>query len=148
MKEKINLTKNVIAILFITVFITSCNDEEIPPEVFNPNVMEIKDDMSTKTLESLHEDFATALARVFNDSKEIRELIKAEALKMIDDDYDVLYMLVKDVKLKDNSTLESSLSKYMPIKDISNLIQEIPTLTIFVPELIDDSFSAENGILI
>ncbi len=144
MKEKINLTKNVIAILFITLFITSCNNEEITPEVFNPNLTEIKDNMSTKTFESLHEDFATALAKVFNNSKEVRELIKAEALKMIDDDYDVLYMLVKDIKLKDNSTLESSLSKYMPIKDISKLIQEIPTLTIFVPELIDDAFSAEK----
>ena len=35
-----------------------------------------------------------------------RNLIKNEALKMIDNDYDVLYQLVKDEMLEDNITFE------------------------------------------
>lgn len=119
------------------LFVISCNrDDHI--SLTKEEIQEIE----TYNPQLLIENFAAALAKVFSENKEIRELVKDEALKMIDDDYDVLYILVKDVKLRDNSTLESNLSKYLPREKLSQLIQEIPTLTIFVPELIDDVFSA------
>lgn len=84
-----------------------------------------------------------ALAKVLVESAPARELIKKEALKKIDYDYDVLYLMVKDEVLGDNTTLEGLLSKYLD-KDFFDLIEnQISNLTIFVPELPEDSFSAE-----
>lgn len=42
--------------------------------------------------------------------KAVRKLIKEEAIKQFDYDYDVLYMLVKDKKLSGGGTLEEFLS--------------------------------------
>ena len=54
----------------------------------------------------IKKEFGAALAKVLKDSPAVRKLIKDEALKQIDFDYDVLYLLVKDEILSDNTTLE------------------------------------------
>lgn len=89
------------------------------------------------------DNFAIALAKVLSESKECRELIKTEALKKINHDYDVLYTLVKDIELSDGNTLESYLLKYLNTEELANIIYEKPTLTIFVPTLPENTFSAE-----
>lgn len=90
------------------------------------------------------EDFAIALTKVLSENKECRDLIKNEALKMIDDDYDVLYMLIKDNILSSGKTLENYILNYLSNEQLSNLLHQMPTLTIFVPKLPDESFSATN----
>ena len=109
--------KKVYLLFICLVFISSCNDDL---------VMERNDILSTNNIEiSIHDsllmnkdlvlkkDFAKALSKVFNESLMARNLIKNEALKMIDNDYDVLYQLVKDEMLEDNITFEQYIGKYI-----------------------------------
>ena len=66
------------------LFVISCNrDDHI--SLTKEEIQEIE----TYNPQLLIENFAAALAKVFSENKEIRELVKDEALKMIDDDYDV-----------------------------------------------------------
>ena len=121
-----------------TLLMSSCTDEisSDKPELTTGSVISM-------TNTEIKKEFGKALAKVLVESAPARELIKKEALKKIDYDYDVLYLMVKDEVLGDNTTLEGLLSKYLD-KDFFDLIEnQISNLTIFVPELPEDSFSAE-----
>lgn len=89
------------------------------------------------------EEFGWALSKVLEESPEARTLLKNEALKKINFDYDVLYLLVKDIELNDGSTLKGLLSKHADKSTLEMIENQIPTLTIFVPSLPNKSFSAE-----
>lgn len=101
-------------------------------------------DNRTEDVSYLKSKFSYALAKVLSESKEVRELIKEEALKQFDYDYDVLYVLVKNKVIVGNETFEQLLLRYMDKDDLNVLIQKDPTLTIFVPYLYGNIFSAEK----
>lgn len=92
---------------------------------------------------NLKRDFGVALAKVLAESQESRVLLKEEALKQIDYDYDVIYQLVKSHKMTNGETFEDLLSKYIDKERLQLIDIESPTLTIFVPSLPNNSFSAE-----
>jgi hypothetical protein len=91
---------------------------------------------------TLKKKFAKALAKVLNESVEVRELIKKEALKKINYDYDVLYYLINDIELSSGNTLEDLMMKYLSKGTLSKIKEILPTITIFVPQLPENSFSA------
>lgn len=62
---------------------------------------------------------------------------------MIDYDYDVLYQLIKDIELENGSTLERNIQDYLGIEKTILINEKFPTLTLFVPTLPENSFSAE-----
>jgi hypothetical protein len=124
----------------ILLMIVSCYNDKFDTidnlSLVEDNNIELKQESNLKS--------ELALAKVFAENKDVRKLIKREALKQFDYDYDVLYMLVKDKKMENNKTLEELLLKYMSKDDLLTLTQKIPTLTIFVPSLPGESFSAEK----
>lgn len=128
-------------ILFLGAFslLLSCNNEE--REILDTQQIEftVKKDVNL----DLKKKFSIALAKVLAENQDVRSLIKNEALKKINYDYDVLYQLIKDEKLDDGSTLESNLLKYIEASELASINKQIPTLTIFVPDLGNDVFSAE-----
>ncbi len=92
----------------------------------------------------LKKEFSSALAHVLADNKDVRLLIKNEALKKINHDYDVLYYLIKDKVLSNGFTLKQELQKYIESDKLEEIELKLPTLTIFVPRLPFDSFSADK----
>lgn len=134
--------KKLIVILFSMLFVLlSCRDnneviiegKEIPSNVLS----------SEKELNFfLKKEFGKALAKVLAESKNAREIIKNEAVKQFDYDYDVLYQLVKDKKLETGFTFQQAIEKYAGKKTLSLIDEKLPTLTIFVPSLPEESFSA------
>lgn len=124
--------------MYGALFMSSCTDD------LSSNRYELgSGSVIKKTNTEIKKEFGAALTKVLAESTPVRELIKKEALKQIDYDYDVLYLMVKDQILSDNTTLEGLLSKYLN-RDFFELVEnQIPNLTIFVPELPDNSFSAE-----
>lgn len=130
----------VVSILLCgTLFISSCTDD-ISSDKSGPSFSSVVE----KTNTEIKKEFGAALAKVLAESTPVRELIKKEALKKINYDYDVLYLLVKDEILSDNTTLNSLLLKYVDSDFLSLLETQIPNLTIFVPKLPLNSFSAET----
>lgn len=93
---------------------------------------------------NLKREFGKALMVSLNESKSLRDLIKNKSLEMFDNDYEVLYEMIKNEKLENGLTLRESLLKN--IGSENKLLQiEInnPALTILVPELPENSFSAK-----
>ncbi|MCO6147899.1 hypothetical protein [Flavobacterium sp. NRK1] len=132
--------------IFITclasLFILSCAKDELPSDSVKS--------LTTKHLDGKNDNyeikkqFALALHKAFVDYPELRKFIKDEALKKFDLDYDVLYNFVKD-KPVGNTTFRNILLEYFEDeKDLLNIEELIPTLTIYVPKLPKNSFSAES----
>lgn len=83
--------------------------------------------------------------KILNESQLLRDLIKNEALKMFNKDYEILVYTIKDFRLENGMTLEQTLNKNSETNfQLSNLLQIEPTLTLLVPELPLESFSAKK----
>lgn len=129
---------------FYLLAFSSCDNQN---ENVDPTTKE-KNELTVEKLydadSNLKREFGKALVKSLNESKALRDLIKNESLKMFDNDYDVLYQMIKDEKLENNLTFRQILIKNLGSEALLNQIEiSNPTLTIFVPELPENSFSAE-----
>ncbi|MFN7258298.1 MAG: hypothetical protein ACK5TU_00245 [Cyclobacteriaceae bacterium] len=132
--------KTKLKIVFMTfmvfTFVVSCNNEQVLDQ------KPIQDELSD-TQTNQKRAFAKAFAKALSDNVQLRELVKREALKMFDNDFDVLYYLIKDEQIGDGTSVRSLLQQYFEnAEDLTQIENDIPTLTIFVPELPNESFSA------
>jgi hypothetical protein len=126
-------------LLFIGMLFTACSEGPVgdtPGQAIVPTVSkERRDELKTA--------FGRALAPAMADSASLRKLIKEEALTMFDRDYDVLYHMIKDRPLEDGRTVREFLLGYFETEEqLAAIEKEVPLLTIFVPELPKNSFSA------
>ena len=125
------------AVMALTATFVACEKMDMDKPIGNT-------DNSNIGKESVIENFAKALAVVLHENEECRDLIKTEALKKINHDYDVLYMLVKDKELNNGATLTSLMLDHISSEDLEFMIKSFPTLTIFVPSLPENSFSCDS----
>ena len=126
------------------LLLMSCVEEidySLPRNEVSRNITTVSSD--TITNHELLEEFSKALAYSLDSSIELRRIIKNEALKMFDYDYDVLYLSINSYRLTSGKTVDELMSLYMDITRLEKIKQLFSTLTIFVPELPDNSFSAE-----
>lgn len=139
-----------IAIVLSFLALVSCSNEED----FSNN-SEVKTTLISKYSEDtkLKTKFAKALAKAVSENQNLREFIKIEALKKRNKDYDVIYHVVKNVDINSNiyyrtnsnSTLHNILIPYFENEqELIDLENSLPLLTIFVPDLQEGSFSADN----
>lgn len=138
--------KKIISVGLVTAFIfilISCNDSESISQISsstNKSVEELYDSKST-----LKREFGKALMTSLNESKALRDLIKNKSLEMFDNDYEVLYQMIKNEKIENNITVRESILKNLGSESLLNQIElNNPTLTILVPELPENSFSAKT----
>ena len=125
-------------IIIFFIFLSACREDGL-------NIAEdVSEEISTEDITSMKEHFSLALAKVLAYSKEARLLIKQEALKQFDYDYDVLYLSVKDLSVEQGETFEKLLLRFLDKQSLDYLLSAIPNLTIFVPSLPNESFSAES----
>lgn len=92
----------------------------------------------------MYSDLSQSLNTSLINSYNFRELLKTEALKMFDKDYDVLLYTIQDIQLEDGQTVKSILNKNLKNFNVDQILSSIPTLTIFIPELPENSFSASK----
>lgn len=72
---------------------------------------------------------------------EIRKLIRTEAIKKFDNDYDVLLQSVKNNKLSSGKVLLEAIADYADDKDrVKRIVDDLPLLTFFIPNY----YSAEK----
>ncbi|OKS86541.1 hypothetical protein [Mucilaginibacter polytrichastri] len=133
-------TKNfTLQILIILVFVfSSCKKD---------NKLESKpQELSSLTsLESYNKQvaFSKILAKSLQSEPLLREKIKTEAKKQFDFDYDILFQAIKNDVLTDNESVYNKVVKYASSKDeFDKIINDLPLLTLYVPELPD--FSADT----
>lgn len=129
--------KNLLTILVLSgLGISSCKKSQLSSDSGNSN-------LSLVSEEKQHQsklEFGQALA-VSLKNKELRDMIKSEALKQFDNDYDVLFANIMDRKLSSGETvIEFIASKSGNSSELIKNIGDLPLLNIFVPEL--ENFSA------
>jgi len=90
------------------------------------------------------QEFSKAFAKALASNSELRSFIKNEALKKFDQDYDILYQMVKDEMIGDKKFKDIIAEQYEKKENLNELDRLYPTLTIFVPKLPMNSFSAEK----
>ncbi len=121
--------RKTILLLSLIAFFTSCDN------IKQDNSAPSKQIDSSINVEVDRITFSTALAKALQ-NEEFRELIKSEALKKFDGDYDIFYQKLKDVRLSSGLTVESLIGSYLEKDaDIMKLTRNLPLLTIFIPEL-------------
>ena len=137
--------RKIFLFFMILISFVSCSSEILNDNLsgsVNKTALSIEND--TIKSHELLEDFSKALSSALNSSVELRRLIKNEALKMFDYDYDVLYLSINTYKLSSGKTVDELMELYIDTSKLELVKQKYPTLTIFVPVLPDNSFSAES----
>jgi len=133
MKRKLLLPFVVLSILF-----TSCNEDDVRNNNSNDNVT-LENRMKDKRIQK----FSEILSKAIYERLDVREFLKAEALKQFDNDYDVLYYLVKD-NMIGNETFKEILVNYSSEEEITDIERNVPLLNILIPEISFFDISAEN----
>lgn len=151
---------NILIILLVALLISSCTND-----YYNENYSNINSEIPTPTLtienlnlskkEQLKLEFGRGFASAIFEEPKLRKFIKEEALKKFNKDYDVMYHLVKSKNLngeyyhKESKTtvnytsMRGLLLNYFESEEkLIEIENEFPLLTIFVPSLPENSFSA------
>ncbi len=83
------------------------------------------------------------LAKAMQNESQLRKFIKEESLKQFDNEYDILFAVVKEKKINNDQTFYDLLVQYADSKQkLDEAINSLPLLTIFVPTL--PEFSPQN----
>ena len=85
-------TRNILIILMLLVMGACSNDEY---DIVNDSPLNSEDNI--ENVSYLKNRFSFALAKVLYENEDVRALIKEEALKQFDYEYDVLFQLVIEV---------------------------------------------------
>ena len=127
MKKLKNLAVNYRLLALVCLFgvmycISSCNKEELTT---SPTI-EVK---ATVSKDQLKKQFGYAFAKILSENKDIRDIVKEEALKKINYDYDVLYQIIKERKDRNGNTIEEILNYKQEIKEEINRIENLEDYT-------------------
>ena len=135
----------IIALSFI-----SCNQDEIFTERDNGRTTVSHAELLNEVFSADREadmlrPFARALYGAMSESPMLRELIRTHALEKFNREYDVLYQFIKGELVENGLTVRQLLLQHFESEEaLAYIERNRPTLTIFVPRLPEDSFSAET----
>ena len=85
----------------------------------------------------LYQEFARSLSIAVNEEAALREFLKKEGMKMFDNDYDILYLSVKDeIVTPGGLSFYQLMTKHANNPSLIDAVeQELPLLNIYIPEL-------------
>ena len=147
---RIGKKKLALVMMALSLSVFSCDDEKQFLETgVKPASSAMRIDYDIDKLynakSSLEREFGKSLAKSLNESRMLREVIKNKALEMFNDDYEILYEMLKDEKVENNLTVEDLITKNLTDKkSLKTLDSEYPTLSILVPSLPKDVFNLEE----
>ena len=128
----------IIAICFF-----SCSEGELSfNSKFSSDELQLSQFNTVETKQLL--PFAKALHSAMKESPALRKMIKNEALKRFNKEYELLYQFIKDEEVENELSVRELLLKYF--NDTESLLAietQHPTLTIHIPILPENSFSAD-----
>ncbi len=120
-------TRTFLLILPLCLAALSCSKEQKINYEMAETVAVIDENSALK-------NFSIALSKAVCSEQCVREFLKREALKQIDNDYDVFYPYVKDLSVDSERSFADVMVQYLDC-DISEIETAVPTLTILVPDL-------------
>ncbi|MBO4742177.1 MAG: hypothetical protein J5533_00950 [Bacteroidales bacterium] len=133
------MKRTTILIFSLVLLLSGCNKSNYQPI--------IKDERNIATVEDAFTAFAQILSKAAYNEPALRKYIKEEALKQFDNDNDVFYQLVKDEPVDADRSFSDILRAYDDCNTLSLIEQELPLLTILVPDwswVSEDCFSLNS----
>lgn len=89
--------------------------------------------------------FGRILSKAVSKNEALRAFLKSEAIKQLDNDYDVIYGFCKDHFVQGKETFQDVLTDFEEYPgQLEEIVINNPTLTILVPQLPGDVFSADT----
>jgi len=125
-----------IAIAVFSICLLSCAKDEIK----SSKIDQVKSFANENVAK---EKFAIILSKAVSSNQSMRSFIQEEALKMMDNDYDVFYPFIKDDILDNNLSFRDNLLKVTDQETLNRIESQLPLLTIYVPTL-PSGFSPET----
>ncbi len=134
--------RNIYLIMAICLILYSCQQDAIVEDEIS---IEQSEQHSSHEKKQLYQEFAKSLAIAVSEEPALRTFLKDEGMKMFDNDYDILYLLVKDkIVTKDGLSFYQLITKYASNPLLIDAIdQELRLLNIYIPEL-PSGFSCET----
>ena len=123
-----------------TMTVASCSSED--------NIVLSEDDvLPTETVKvdknALMNQFAQTLSKVVRENQKVRELVKNEAIKQFDKNYDVLWIEACD-KMAGDATFRELMVAKSSEEFMASVEQNVPLLNILFPKISMFDVSAEN----
>ncbi len=112
--------------LAITLFFFSCKQGD--------DINNEQSEFITENAVDNHLAFAKILAKA-SQHEGVRSLIKKEALKKFDKDYDVLVHVIKNEMVEEENTFYDVLKSYDTKDELDNILNSTPLLTIYIPKV-------------
>ncbi len=125
------MRRTFLALTAALVSLVSCSDDGVKPEAQPSAVIPASPAANEATVSESKTAFARILSAAVSDSKDVREFLKAEALKKFDKNYDVLYLAVKDEMVGDK-TFRQVLASYASEGAIDSIEANVPLLNIYL----------------
>lgn len=122
------ILKSVALAALCIVAIVACTDKT--DENLNlTNNRETESEIKSKN--EYEKSFAEILSAAITDRQDVREFLKAEALRKFDNNYDILYAAVKSEAI-DNETFKEVLSAYETTTTLDEIEENVPLLNIYL----------------
>lgn len=122
------------------ILFNSCSNDNDDPVIATNNKFIEKNAVNTDRYLT---NFASILSKATYNRKDVREFLKNESSKQFDKNYDVLYYMIKDEKIG-NETFQEILASYSSIETINEIESNVPLLNILIPEISFFDIKAEN----
>lgn len=131
------------SLLFVLLLFGAACSKESESIVSSSNLIS-----NTESLGVYEKHFSEILSKAIYDSEPMRSFIKNEAIKQFDNDFDVLYGMVKDKVVVEGRSFREILLQYCDSESqLEEIENALPLLNILVPDvswLSSDGFSANN----
>ena len=131
------------SLLFVLLLFGAACSKESESIVSSSNLIS-----NTESLGVYEKHFSEILSKAIYDSEPMRSFIKNEAIKQFDNDFDVLYGMVKDKVVVEGRSFREILLQYCDsesqLEEIENALQLLNILVPDVSWLSSDGFSANN----
>lgn len=130
-------------LVLAAILLISCDKNELDQSV---QIEDASIEIAILDKTESQKEFAQLLSKAIFEHQALRALIKEEALKQFDKDYDVFYPLIKNKEVENGKTVRDLLLSYCDDKQkLSRIEETLPLLNIYVPDFsLFHDFNAEN----
>ncbi len=122
--KRISLVLLAFAVQFV---IAGCSAESLVDDRLSENNEDVDKELYLK-------EFAILLSSAVYNEPELRSFLKTEALKQVDNDYDVFYPWIKNESVDGSRSFRNILKEYDSKGLLKTIEENVPLLTIYIPD--------------
>ena len=149
-KSKVTLF-SLLGVALLTTGLYSCSNDDVLDQDTTTQTTAAREGEGMTEFESFFKErrelalknFSEAFVKSMAQSVELRSLVKNEALKKFNNDTEVLVSQLAEMETS-NGVVASLLNENLQGTTLEEILNTVPTLTVLVPELPQESFSAER----